>query len=231
MKRIFSFAAEDFMALKCPKCKALLEFCLFNMGKRFPCPHCGADIKMTMPSSSCFTFIFWILPPILDVIWLMIMSGHASKHAKVSFVDEALNLPYLEAERIALENERAALDAEKAAFGELPKFAKTGDAAAQYALGKGYEEGRIVEKNDAEAFNWFLKSAVQGNAEAQEALGEVYFKGQGTERSYEDAYFWHSLAEKAGRAEGSAAALRRYLPAKKIDAIDKRVAEWSPDKG
>jgi len=72
------------------------------------------------------------------------------------------------------------------------------------------------------------KSAEAGDADAQFYLGGMYFTGNGTQRNYEEAYFWHSLAANSGESKEELVALRRYLSAEKVAAIEKRVADWKP---
>lgn len=52
-----------------------------------------------------------------------------------------------------------------------------GDAVAQLNLGKCYEEGNGVEKNDSLATVWYKKSADQSNLEAMYRLGRLYCYG------------------------------------------------------
>src|ERR1017187_2323955 len=68
--------------------------------------------------------------------------------------------------------------------------ALSGDAEAQYALGKAYANGQGVETNYAEAVKWFQKGAAQGNAGAQNGLGYMYLAGWGVDRNYAEAKKW-----------------------------------------
>ena len=53
-----------------------------------------------------------------------------------------------------------------------------------------YEEGLGVEKNDGEAFGWYLKAAEQGDVEAQRKLASMYEDGLGVEKDSAMALFW-----------------------------------------
>ncbi len=52
------------------------------------------------------------------------------------------------------------------ALKEFKALAEQGNAMAQNNLGTIYEEGKVVPKDYAEAFNWYKKAAEQGLAEA-----------------------------------------------------------------
>ncbi len=52
------------------------------------------------------------------------------------------------------------------------KSAKQGFAAAQYAVGRCYEEGIGVAKDTREALNWYRKAALQGHEDARNKLRE-----------------------------------------------------------
>lgn len=80
------------------------------------------------------------------------------------------------------------------------KAAKQGDAAAQYLLGKMYNDGEGVTKDYKQALNWFTKSAKQGNAEAQYWLGLMYAGGTGVPQDYREAVEWYTKAAEQGYA-------------------------------
>ncbi len=46
-------------------------------------------------------------------------------------------------------------------------------------LGVMYENGRGVERDDAEAVKWYRKAAEAGNAKGMVKLGLLYAKGRG----------------------------------------------------
>ena len=72
--------------------------------------------------------------------------------------------------------------------------AEQGDAVAQHALGKAYQEGRGVAKNDVKAASWYQKAAEQGLAIAQYELGVAYHKGRGVVKNEEEALSWYRKA-------------------------------------
>src|SRR6202453_4835436 len=64
----------------------------------------------------------------------------------------------------------------------LQQRADSGDAAAQFALGKAYESGNGVPKRTDQAALWYRKAADQGNQKAQSNLGLLYWFGDGVEQ-------------------------------------------------
>lgn len=84
---------------------------------------------------------------------------------------------------------------------ELAQHAESGDAQAQFELGRAYEDGKGVAQDDEQAVQLFRKSADQGNARAQNALGVMYALGRGVQRDKEEAVRWYKKAAKQGLAE------------------------------
>jgi uncharacterized protein len=89
-----------------------------------------------------------------------------------------------------------------APISELIKHAESGDAQAQFELGRAYEDGKGVAQNDARAAELFRQSADQGNAQAQNSLGVMYALGRGVQQDKEQAVRWYKRAVKQGLAEG-----------------------------
>ena len=56
------------------------------------------------------------------------------------------------------------------------RFERSHDAEAAFALGIAYRDGCGVEKNGAEAENWFRKAAEQGNARVHCELGKLHLE-------------------------------------------------------
>ena len=84
---------------------------------------------------------------------------------------------------------------------ELLTRAESGDAQAQFELGRAYEDGKGVPQDDTLAAEWFRKSAEQGNAQAQNSLGVMYALGRGVQRDKEEAVRWYKKAAKQDMAE------------------------------
>lgn len=82
----------------------------------------------------------------------------------------------------------------------LVAAARSGDPKALFHLGMRYSEGNGVERNMAEAANWFARSAELGFAPAQYSIGSLNEKGIGIERNVEQAAQWYEKAANQGNA-------------------------------
>ncbi|MGB6386246.1 MAG: tetratricopeptide repeat protein [Terriglobales bacterium] len=87
-----------------------------------------------------------------------------------------------------------------AEISDLQKKADSGDAAAQFALGKAYESGNGVPKRTDQATLWYRKAADQGNQKAQSNLGLLYWLGDGVEQDKAEAVRWYRKAARQGDA-------------------------------
>lgn len=72
------------------------------------------------------------------------------------------------------------------------------DMDAVYHLGRMYEEGMGVEKNEAEALRLYRQAAEGENEKAALKLGNAYYTGNGFEKDYQEAFNWYSVAAKKG---------------------------------
>lgn len=79
--------------------------------------------------------------------------------------------------------------------------ADAGDAAAQFALGKCYEEGRGVEQDFHQALHWYEKAAALGHATAQYSVGNCYAYGIDIDQDYQKALAWFKKAAEQGHAK------------------------------
>jgi len=89
----------------------------------------------------------------------------------------------------------------QAEVSNLKTKAETGDASAQFSLGKAYEDGNGVQQNDESAVKWYQKAADQGNAEAENRLGVMYRLGKGVSPDKEEAVRWYRKAAKQGNPQ------------------------------
>ena len=78
------------------------------------------------------------------------------------------------------------LDAQRD-LAELRSRAETGDAAAQFNLGRLHVTGSGVPQDDHEAARWYRLAAEQGYAPAQHSLGLRYDAGLGVEENDAEA--------------------------------------------
>ena len=65
-------------------------------------------------------------------------------------------------------------------------------------LGWCYKCGKGVEKDDAQAYEWYRKSAEAGNAWGMYLLSECYGNGTGVEMDEKQAQYWKEKAIDAG---------------------------------
>jgi len=77
--------------------------------------------------------------------------------------------------------------------------ARSGDAAAQDALGFDYEKGSDTYKDYTRAAYWYRKSAEQGNASAQYSLAKLYEEGNGVLQDKAEAEHWQRKAAESYR--------------------------------
>lgn len=72
----------------------------------------------------------------------------------------------------------------------IEQRALEGNAAAQYKLGKLYNNGLSIKQDHQKAFEWISKAAHQGLSEAQHMLGFMYANGIGVEKDHLKAENW-----------------------------------------
>lgn len=98
---------------------------------------------------------------------------------------------------------------------DVDTLAITGDANAQYELGRRLERGEGVQQNDEQALYWFKQAAEKGHGVAQFNLGWMYANGYGGPRDNVQAYFWFSQAatQQVEDAVGQLAAISREMSA------------------
>jgi TPR repeat protein len=82
--------------------------------------------------------------------------------------------------------------------------AETGDAKAQYELGKILFYGPDDIRDRAEAIKWLQRAADQNEAQAQTALGRVYLQGVVVSRDFPRAVAWLNKADAQGEPDAHA---------------------------
>jgi uncharacterized protein len=85
---------------------------------------------------------------------------------------------------------------------QLQAQAQAGKAGAQFVLGRAYEQGNKVPRNDELAAKWYRAAAEQGDASAQNDLGLMLMSGRGVEKDKAEAVKWY---KKAARQKNAAA--------------------------
>ena len=84
---------------------------------------------------------------------------------------------------------------------DMLQEALQGNASAQYMLGKLYQRGEGVLKDDSTAVKWYRKAADQGYHEAQYILGNLYQRGEGVFKADSTAAMWYRKAADQGNRE------------------------------
>src|SRR6266581_1354767 len=77
---------------------------------------------------------------------------------------------------------------------EVKAKAEAGDAESQVELGRRYDKGEGVVKDEVEAVKWYRKAAEQKLAEAQYNLGILYAHGEGVAKDEVEAIKWFRKA-------------------------------------
>lgn len=78
------------------------------------------------------------------------------------------------------------------------KAADEGHVQAMFRIGRMYEQGLGVGKDQHAALNWYRKAAELGNTQAMVRIARIYGRGLGVERDYDLALAWLRKASEAG---------------------------------
>jgi len=85
-----------------------------------------------------------------------------------------------------------------------------GDHHSAFILGNLYSEGRVFDKDESEAFSWFMKSAKSGGADAQFELFNRYLVGNGTDKNLALAEYWLKAANFGGQVDAQKALINHF---------------------
>jgi hypothetical protein len=107
-------------------------------------------------------------------------------------------------------------------------LAESGDANAQYLLGKWHQTGKCngAEKNFSIAIDWLNKSATQGIVEASLELAKIYEYGTGGERNLDKALKWYEQAATQGNPYASSKLGYFYRTGKGVEKNLEQSLEW-----
>ena len=112
----------------------------------------------------------------------------------------------------------------------VPQGAEQGHSNAQLNLGRMYEKGLGVQKDDAKAAEWYRKAAEQGMIRAQFGLAVMYEEGRGIEKDESKAEEWYRKAAEQEDADAQSRLVS--LSARKRSAEDADVkADMKTDIG
>lgn len=81
---------------------------------------------------------------------------------------------------------------------QMRPLAESGDAKAQFWLGRLHAGGRGVPKDHRQAMRWFERAGGQGHVMAQLSLGVMYEKGYSRKHGYDAAMAWYRKAALQG---------------------------------
>jgi len=109
---------------------------------------------------------------------------------------------------------------------ELRHKAEAGNAVAQFNLGKCYDQGQGVPKDESEAVKWYRKAAEQGLAEAQCNLGLCYQFGDGIPESKDQAVKWYREAAEQNFALAQYALGICYHEGNGVPKSDVEAVKW-----
>jgi TPR repeat protein len=84
---------------------------------------------------------------------------------------------------------------------DLKRAAEQGEPSAQYYLGRLYQEGKTLGKDQAEAERWIASAAAQGLAEAQNRMGSMYENGVGVAKDERRGLEYYQKAARTGLAK------------------------------
>ena len=97
---------------------------------------------------------------------------------------------------------------------EISDRAESGDAESQVWLGKIYQAGEEIGKNETESVRWYKQAAEMGNPDGEVELALSYRDGRGTAKDESQEMRWLLLAANQGNAAAQSylGLLYRYGP-------------------
>lgn len=113
-----------------------------------------------------------------------------------------------------------------AEISDLQKRADSGDASAQFALGRAYESGNGPPRRADQAAMWYRKAAEQGNEKAQNSLGVLYWLGDGVEKDKAEAVRWYRKAARQGNATAMFNLGAAYYNGEGVNVSDTLAYAW-----
>jgi TPR repeat protein len=112
------------------------------------------------------------------------------------------------------------------AFSWYLKAARQGHLLAQNNLAVLYEQGKGVDRDEAEAASWYLRSAQGGLAIARANLGVLYDEGRGVTEDAGAAARWYRLAGESGHIPSQYRLARLYTEGRGVPQDDGKAASW-----
>jgi TPR repeat protein len=83
-----------------------------------------------------------------------------------------------------------------------------------------------VEQNYKEAFNWFKRAAQQGSVPAKHYLGMMYYNGEEVKQSYKKAFNWYKKSAEQGFAQAQYNLALMYYNGEGVEQNYKEALNW-----
>ena len=123
---------------------------------------------------------------------------------------------YFRTLRIDVQDEYSSLAERDDAVESMRELAESGDAHAQYFMGKLYRDGPLLPPDWVMARYWFDKAAKQGYAAAQYALGKLYLSDDASVHDPELGIQWLEHAAYNGNHYASYRLGKEYLKGESV---------------
>ena len=120
----------------------------------------------------------------------------------------------------------ATLNATENSLATLEAAAASGNATAQFQLGRAYFRGEGVPADNAKAIEWISQSAEKGNPDALTSLGFFYSQGVVFEKDESKAIEWFRKGSAAGSVQSQLNLGLMLRQAKTITCNNTESLEW-----
>ena len=159
----------------------------------------------------------------------VIQEAETIRLGKITFEDETLDLRQgdevdngkdvswdFRTLRMDVQDEYSSLAERDDAVESMRELAESGDAHAQYFMGKLYRDGPLLPPDWVMARYWFDKAAKQGYAAAQYALGKLYLSDDASVHDPELGIQWLEYAAYNGNHDASYRLGKEYLKGESV---------------
>ncbi|MDE7159698.1 MAG: sel1 repeat family protein [Muribaculaceae bacterium] len=102
-----------------------------------------------------------------------------------------------------------------------------GHAIAQYNVGVCYINGWGVEKDENEAYKWWMMGASQGYPSAEAAVGKCHFNGWGVPKDEKEAMKWWRKAADSNDIDGMVAMAYSYFMGTGVEKDNEEGLKWA----
>lgn len=108
----------------------------------------------------------------------------------------------------------------------LRAISESGDADAQFEIGRKYVRGAGITQDNAKASKWHLLAAKNGHTEAQYNLGVFYQKGRRVTANLTESANWFRQAAEQGHADAQFTLVTLYQKGRGINIDMKAAIKW-----